>query len=43
MSVFQGVVVIIILQNYAKFSILASVQNLVFGEKNVRLCDKVLM
>ena len=42
MSAFQGVVVII-LQNFANFSILVSVQNLVFGEKNVRLCDKVLM
>ena len=42
MSAFQGVVVII-LQNVANFSILVSVQNLVFQEKNVRLCDKVLM
>lgn len=32
MSVFQGVVVIS-LQNFEKFSILFSVQNLVFGEK----------
>ena len=32
MSVLQGVVVII-LQNFAKFSILVSTQNLVFGEK----------
>ena len=42
MSVFQGVVVII-LQNFTKFSILVSIQNLVFGEKNVRLCDKVFI
>ena len=42
MSAFQGVVVII-LQNFTNFSILVSVQNLVFGEKNVRLCDKLLM